>query len=65
MLALASARSAGVHPYNVTPEHTKIARESVGPDAIVATELGVVLTRDPHEARSAARHFLASPRVPA
>jgi probable F420-dependent oxidoreductase len=55
MLALAAARTAGVHPYLVTPEHTRIAREAVGPDALVATEQGVVLETDPDRARSIAR----------
>jgi probable F420-dependent oxidoreductase len=55
MLALAAARTAGVHPYLVTPEHTRIAREAVGPDALVATEQGVVLESDPDRARTIAR----------
>ncbi|MEP7204012.1 MAG: LLM class F420-dependent oxidoreductase [Ilumatobacteraceae bacterium] len=59
MLELAAARTAGVHPYLVTPEHTQSAREAVGPDALVATEQGVVLETDPHRARSIARSNLA------
>ncbi len=55
MLALAAARTAGVHPYLVTPEHTSVAREAVGPDALVATEQGVVMDTDPQRARSTAR----------
>jgi probable F420-dependent oxidoreductase len=55
MLALAAARTAGVHPYLVTPEHTHLAREAVGPDALVATEQGVVLETDPDRARAIAR----------
>lgn len=55
MLALAAARTAGVHPYLVTPEHTIVARQAVGPDALVATEQGVVLDSDPQRARSTAR----------
>ena len=55
MLALAAARTAGVHPYLVTPEHTNVARQAVGPDALVATEQGVVLDSDPQRARSTAR----------
>ncbi len=60
MLALAAARTAGVHPYLVTPEHTKIARDAVGPDALVATEQGVVLATDPTVARAIARKNLAT-----
>ncbi|MCU1394298.1 MAG: hypothetical protein JWM34_2726 [Ilumatobacteraceae bacterium] len=59
MLALAAARTAGVHPYLVTPEHTAVAREAVGPDALVATEQGVVLETDPTKARAIARQNLA------
>ena len=55
MLALAAARTAGVHPYLVTPEHTVVARQAVGPGALVATEQGVVLDSDPQRARSTAR----------
>jgi probable F420-dependent oxidoreductase len=55
MLALAAARTAGVHPYLVTPEHTSVARQAVGPDALVATEQGVVVDTDPQRARSTAR----------
>lgn len=59
MLGLAAARTAGVHPYLVTPEHTRTARDVVGPDALVATEQGVVLESDPQRARSIARANLA------
>jgi probable F420-dependent oxidoreductase len=59
MLALAATRTAGVHPYLVTPEHTHVARQAVGPDALVATEQGVVLETDPERARSIARTNLA------
>ena len=55
MLELARERSAGAHPYNVTPEHTAIARAALGPDAIVATEQAVALTNDATAARAAGR----------
>ena len=55
MLALAAARTAGVHPYLVTPDHTFSAREAVGPNALVATEQGVILETDPDRARAIAR----------
>ena len=55
MLELAATRTAGVHPYLVTPEHTRIAREAVGPDVFVAPEQGVVLETDPDRARAIAR----------
>ena len=60
MLELAATRTAGVHPYLVTPEHTHLAREAVGPDALVATEQGVVLETDPERARTIARANLAN-----
>jgi probable F420-dependent oxidoreductase len=55
MLDLAARRSAGAHPYLVTPEHTAIARKAVGPDKVVATEQMVVLESDPGVARAVAR----------
>src|SRR3954447_8141500 len=58
MLALAAERSLGTHPYLVTPEHTRVAREAVGPSKLVAPELGVVLERDAGRAREIAREFL-------
>jgi probable F420-dependent oxidoreductase len=60
MLELAATRTAGVHPYLVTPEHTRIARDAVGSEAIVATEQGVVLETDPGRARAIARTNLTS-----
>lgn len=59
MLELARARSAGAHPYNVTPAHTAIAREALGPDALVATEQAVALTNDATVARAAGRQHAA------
>jgi probable F420-dependent oxidoreductase len=43
MLALASARTDGAHPYLVTPEHTQRARATIGADAFLAVEQSVVL----------------------
>ena len=60
MLELARTRTAGAHPYLVTPEHSRIAREALGPDALVATEQGVVLETDPERARTIARLHLAT-----
>jgi probable F420-dependent oxidoreductase len=58
MLRLAATRTAGVHPYLVTPEHTRAAREAVGPEHLVAPEQGVILEMDPARARSIARRNL-------
>jgi len=58
MLELARTRTAGTHPYLVTPELTKAARDGVGPDGLVASEQGVVLETDPSAARAIARLHL-------
>jgi probable F420-dependent oxidoreductase len=60
MLELARARTAGTHPYLVTPELTAKAREGIGPDGLVASEQGVVLETDPTTARQIARMHLAT-----
>jgi probable F420-dependent oxidoreductase len=60
MLELAGARTAGTHPYLVTPEHTASARQAVGPDALVAPEQGVVLETDADTARAIARRALGA-----
>ena len=60
MLDLAAERSLGTHPYFTTPEHTRFARERVGPDAIVAPELAVVVETDPEQARKDARAYAAT-----
>jgi probable F420-dependent oxidoreductase len=52
MLGLAAERTRGVHPYLVSPDHTRRAREAVGPGALVLPEQTVVLARDREEARS-------------
>jgi probable F420-dependent oxidoreductase len=58
MLELARDRAAGAHPYNVTPEHTAIAREAVGPGKLVLPEQAVTLTTDPETARRRGRQHL-------
>jgi probable F420-dependent oxidoreductase len=55
MLELAATRANGAHPYFTTPDHTKMAREVMGPDALLAPEQMVVLSTDPDEARRIAR----------
>jgi probable F420-dependent oxidoreductase len=59
MLALAGERTAGTHPYLVTPEHTAVARAALGPDKLVLPEQAVVLETDPETARTIARSHLA------
>ena len=59
MLELARTRTAGTHPYLVTPEHTAIAREALGDGPLVAPEQAVVLETDPDRARAIARTHLS------
>ena len=58
MLELARDRSAGAHPYCVTPEHTQRAREVLGEGPILAPELKAVLERDAGRARAIARSHI-------
>jgi probable F420-dependent oxidoreductase len=59
MLALARQRALGSHPYLVTPEHTRIAREALVPGALLAPEQTVVLEEAADAARAVARAWLA------
>jgi probable F420-dependent oxidoreductase len=58
MLKLAGIRTAGTHPYLVTPDQTAVIRDRIGPDALVAVEQGVVLDTDAACGRSTARKAL-------
>lgn len=55
MLTLAAERTSGAHPYFVPVEHTRFAREVLGPDAFLAPEQAVVPEADPETARRIAR----------
>jgi probable F420-dependent oxidoreductase len=59
MLDLAAERSLGTHPYFTTVEHTRFARVRIGPDALVAPELAVVVEPDAERAREVARDYAA------
>ena len=59
MLRLARARSAGAHPYLASPEHTRIARELLGPERVLAPALSVALEPDPTLALERAREFVS------
>lgn len=61
MLRLAAERSAGAHPYLVTPDHTRRARETLGVGPLLAPEQRVVLTTDPLRARDIARPTIRKP----
>jgi len=58
VLKLAAQRSAGAHPYLTTPEHTKWARELIGPTALLAPEHKAVLSTDAEQARAVGRKAL-------
>jgi probable F420-dependent oxidoreductase len=60
MLDLAAERSLGTHPYFIDAQHTRFARERMGPDALVAPEVAVVVEEDPETARRLARAYAAS-----
>lgn len=57
MLDLSVERSLGTHPYFTPPAHTKFARERLGPNALVAPELAVVVDDDHLSAKIAAREY--------
>lgn len=59
MLALSAEKADGAHPYFAPPEHTAIARESIGPNAFLAPEQMVLLETDPDRARRVARANMA------
>jgi probable F420-dependent oxidoreductase len=59
MTALGGERTAGVHPYNVTPEHTASARAIIGPDKWLCVEQKVLLVAEPSKAREIARQAMA------
>jgi probable F420-dependent oxidoreductase len=60
MLALAAKRSSGAHPYFVPVEHTAVAREALGADALLCPEQMAVLETDPVAARRIARRAMAT-----
>ncbi|MFE7720987.1 LLM class F420-dependent oxidoreductase [Nocardia rhizosphaerihabitans] len=58
VLELARDRTAGALPYLAPPEHTRIAHEIVGADALLVAEQKVVLDGDPDRARAVARQMV-------
>ena len=60
MLRLSAERGLGAHPYFVPVEHTVIAREALGPDALLAPEQMAVFETDPIKAREIARRAMAT-----
>ena len=60
-LRLAADRTLGTHPYLVVPDHTREARQLLGPDVTIAPEHKVVAETDADIARSIGRPFVADP----
>ena len=61
VLRLAAERTAGAHPYLVTPEYTREARGILGPGPLLAPEHKVVLDADPDRARAIGRPRVRNP----
>src|SRR6478672_5727871 len=55
------ARTLGSHPYLVVPDHTREARQILGPDVVIAPEQTVVVEADPDTARNIGRAFVSNP----
>ncbi|XOV83234.1 MAG: TIGR03620 family F420-dependent LLM class oxidoreductase [bacterium] len=55
MLELAAEACQGAHPYFSSPDHTRMAREIMGPDAMLCVEQKVILESDADKARELAR----------
>jgi probable F420-dependent oxidoreductase len=65
MLKLAAEKTSGAHPYLVPVQHTRNAREVLGPKALLAPEQAVVLEANASRARAIARgHLQAYLRLP-
>jgi probable F420-dependent oxidoreductase len=61
VLRLSADRSAGAHPYLVTPEHTRRAREILGEGVLLAPEQKVVVEPDPVKAQAIGRPAVNQP----
>ncbi|HSG88642.1 MAG TPA: TIGR03620 family F420-dependent LLM class oxidoreductase [Pseudomonadales bacterium] len=59
MLELARDLCDGAHPYFSSPDHTKMARDILGPDKMLCVEQKVILETDPAKARELARGVAA------
>ena len=61
VLRLSAERAAGAHPYLVTPEHTRQARQILGAGKLLAPEQKLVLETDPERARALGRPRVEKP----
>jgi probable F420-dependent oxidoreductase len=57
MLELARDQALGSHPYFTTPEHTRFARDVLGPEPLLVPELAFTLASDPAEGAATARGY--------
>ncbi len=57
MLELAAERADGAHPYFVPVEHTRMARDRLGPGPVLAVEMAAVIDTDAARALTVARAF--------
>ena len=55
MLELAGSACAGAHPYFTSPDHTRMARETMGEGPLLCVEQKVILESDPAKARELAK----------
>ena len=55
MLELAREATDGAHPYFVSPDHTAMAKEILGPDKMLCVEQKIILEEDATKARELAR----------
>jgi probable F420-dependent oxidoreductase len=55
VLKLSADHAGGAHPYLVTPEHTRQAREILGEGKLLAPEQHIVFETDPEKARAIGR----------
>jgi probable F420-dependent oxidoreductase len=58
MLELSATRARGAHPYLVTPDHTRTAREVLGDGPLLLPEQAVFLTDSREEARAVGTDWL-------
>jgi probable F420-dependent oxidoreductase len=57
MLAMSARRSLGTIPYFTSVDHTRFARDAIGPDALVIPEIACVIDEDVERARATARSY--------
>jgi len=60
MLELAARRSAGAHPALTTPEHTALARKTLGSEALLAPSQLVTINPDPDASRTIGRQMIGN-----